>query len=98
MSRLIFTTEAKLEFFDAIAWYEEKEPGLGRVFALEVIHALRRAGRQPELYRKVRGRARKIRLKRFIAYNLYFAIKDDIFSVIAVFHSSRNPGEICRRL
>jgi len=98
MPRLIFRTEAKLEFFEAVARYEDKEPGLGREFAQEVFRALRRACRQPELFRRVRGGARKVRLKRFDAYNIYFAVKDDIFSVISVFHSSRNPGDLRRRL
>jgi len=50
------------------------------------------------MFRKVRGRARKIRLKRFKAYSIYFAVKDDFFSLIAVFHGSRNPAELMRRL
>ncbi|PYJ06696.1 MAG: hypothetical protein DME25_05955 [Verrucomicrobia bacterium] len=98
MARLIFRTEAKLEFFEAVARYEGEEPGLGREFAKEVVHALGRARRQPELYRRVRGRARKTRVKRFKAYNIYFAIKEDAFSIISIFHSSRNPRELQRRL
>ena len=96
--RFVFKPEAKLEFFEAIAWYEAEVPGLGREFAGEVVEALKRARSQPELFRKVRGRARKIRLKRFKAYSIYFAIKDDVFSVVSVFHGARNPAELRRRL
>jgi hypothetical protein len=94
----LFEPEAKAEFFEAIAWYENESPGLGKGFAGEVLGAVDRALLQPELYRKVRGRARKVRLKRFKAYSLYFAIKDDVFSVVSVFHGARNPAELRRRL
>ncbi len=93
-----FKPEAKAELFEAIVWHEKESPGLGKEFAREVIQALERARVQPELFRPVRGRARKIRLKRFKAYSLYFAIKDDAFSVLAVFHGARNPAGLRRRL
>jgi len=93
-----FEPEAKAEFFEAIVWYENESPGLGKEFAQEVIQTVERAQEQPELFRKVRGRARKIRLKRFKAYNIYFAVKDDVFSVMSVFHGARNPAELRQRL
>lgn len=96
--QLAFRRDAELEFFDAIAWYEHERPGLGREFAREVMHALEHALDQPQLFRTARGPARKIRLKRFKAYSLYFAVKDDVLSVISVFHGSRNPAELRRRL
>ena len=65
----LFEPEAKAEFFEAIAWYENESPGLGKEFASEVLGAVDRALVQPELFRKVRGRARKIRLKRFKAFS-----------------------------
>jgi plasmid stabilization system protein ParE len=46
----------------------------------------------------VRGRARIVRLRRFKKYAIYFAVKDDTFAVLAVFHASRNPGELEQRL
>ena len=96
--QLSFRPEAKFEFFEAIIWYENQIPGLGKEFAQEVTQALERAQTQPEIFRKVRGRAQRIRLKRFKPYSLYFAIKDDVFSVISVFHGARNPTELRQRL
>jgi plasmid stabilization system protein ParE len=96
--QFVFKPDAKFEFFEAIEWYENECPGLGKEFSQEVIQALERAHSQPEIFRVVRGRARKIRLKRFKAYSIYFAIKDDAFSVISVFHGARNPAELRRRL
>ena len=97
-SGFVFEPDARLEFFEAIAWYENEHGGLGREFAQEVVQALQRARVQPEIFRKVRGRARKIRLKRFKLYSIYFAVKDNGFSVLAVFHGARDPAELRRRL
>lgn len=94
----IFRPEAKAEFFEAIVWYENQVPGLGKEFAQEVIQALERAQAQPEMFRKVRGRAQRIRLKRFKPYCIYFAIKHGAFSVISIFHGARNPAELLQRL
>jgi len=41
--RLIFDPAAKLEFVEAIAWYETQRPGLGREFAVEAGRLLKRA-------------------------------------------------------
>ncbi len=96
--QLAFRPDAEREFFEAIAWYERERPGLGREFAHEVMRSLEHAVARPELFRKARGAARKIRLKRFKAYSLYFAVQADVLCVISVFHGARNPAELRRRL
>lgn len=97
-SPLRFLPEAKVDFLEAITWYERQVPGLGRDFAQEVFQAVKRARAQPKLFPQVRGRARKIRLKRFRPYTIYFAVKENDFAVLAVFHGARNPDELMRRL
>lgn len=96
--RLIFKPAARFEFDEAVAWYEEQRPGLGKEFTLEVKLALKRAQANPELFRMVRGRARKIRLRRFKKFCIYFAEKGDAIAVLSVFHASRNPAELEQRL
>jgi plasmid stabilization system protein ParE len=96
--RVIFNPVATLEFEEAVAWYENDQPGLGREFKLEAKLALHRALAKPEIFQRVRGRARRIRLHRFKKYAIYFAIKDDVFTVLSVFHGARNPAELRRRL
>ena len=95
---VIFKPAALAEFEEAVAWYEAQRPGLGKEFKLEVKTTLKRALTNPGLFQKVRGRAQRIRLPRFKKYAIYFAIKDDAFAVLAVFHGSRNPAELRRRL
>jgi plasmid stabilization system protein ParE len=95
---VIFKPAARLEFEEAVAWYEGERPGLGREFKLEVKLALKRAVANPGHFQRVRGRAQKIRLRRFKKYAIYFAVKDDAFAILSVFHASRNPAELARRL
>ena len=65
---VIFKPAELLEFKEAVAWYENEQPGLGREFKLEVKLALHRALDNPEIFQRVRGRARRIRLRRFKQY------------------------------
>lgn len=95
---VIFKPSARFEFETAVAWYEEQRPGLGKAFKTEVKLALKRAMVNPEHFQRVRGRAHKIRLRRFKKYAIYFAVKDGVFAILAVFHGSRNPAELERRL
>ncbi len=95
---VIFKPVARLEFEEAVVWYEGERPGLGREFKSEVKLALKRALAHPELFQRVRGRAQKIRLRRFKKYAIYFAVKDHAFAVLSVFHASRHPAELERRL
>ena len=95
---VIFKHAARLEFDEAVAWHESARPGLGREFKLEVKLALRRALANPEFFQGVRGRARKIRLRRFKKYAIYFAVKDNVFAVLSVFHASRDPADLAQRL
>ena len=95
---VIFKPAARFEFEEAVAWYEGERPGLGREFKLEVKLALKRAVANPGHFQRVRERAQKIRLRRFKKYAIYFAVKDDIFAVLSVFHASRNPAELQQRL
>src|SRR5262245_46054005 len=94
----VFKPEALREFEEAVAWYEAQRPGLGRQFATEVEVVLHKAQASPERFRRIRGTARKIRLRRFNKYSIYFAVKDDAFAVLAVFHAARNPVHLEQRL
>jgi plasmid stabilization system protein ParE len=96
--QLIFKAAAWNELAEATAWYEQQRPGLGKEFSFEVDRALQRAQTNPERFPRVRRQARKIRLQRFSRYNIYFAVTDRTFSILAIFHSSRNPEELWRRL
>ena len=96
---VIFKRAARLEFDEAVAWYEGRAGRdsagiqIGSQACAQVAHVA-----NPDLFQRVRGRARKIRLRRFKKYAIYFAVKDNTFAVLSVFHASRDPAELRRRL
>lgn len=53
--QVIFDPEARLEFENAVAWYNEREPGLGGRFAAEVNATIERILKDPERF-PLRGR------------------------------------------
>ena len=94
MSRLIaFRSVARLEFDEAVAWYEKERNGLGLEFMVAVDQTLDTAARQPELFRKVRGPIRRAMLMRF-PYTLHFIEEPNQLVVVAVFHGSRDPRQL----
>jgi plasmid stabilization system protein ParE len=96
--RVIFKPPARLEYAEAATWYENQRPGLGQEFRLEVKRALQLAQSNSERFAEVRPEIRKIRLQRFSRYSIYFAVENGVFSVLSIFHSSRNPAELWERL
>jgi plasmid stabilization system protein ParE len=96
--QVIFDREARLEFEDAMRWYEEREPGLGDRFKAEVHAALQRILKDPERF-PLRGRKiRRASVETFKKYHILFRIEPDFIGVAAVFHGSRDPVVLRRRL
>lgn len=99
MSRkVIFDAEARLEFEEAVAWYEEQKPGLGDRFEAEVHATLQRILQNPERFKPAGRTIREARVEVFKKYRVYFRIEPDFIGIVSVFHSSRNPAELRRRL
>jgi plasmid stabilization system protein ParE len=96
--RVVFKLRAQTEYTEAASWYERQRENLGREFTVEIENSLNRARANPEHFPKVYREARKIQLRRFSRYNIYFVIDGDELSVLAVFHSSRNPEQLRQRL
>lgn len=91
MSReIVFRPVARLEFDEAVAWYEGERPGLGMEFKAAADHTLIVAAGQPELFRKTRGPARRAVLRRF-PYAPYFIAEPARLTMLAVFHTARDP-------
>jgi plasmid stabilization system protein ParE len=88
--RIRFVQEAQREFLDAIEYYEQAEPGLGKRFRVELERTVHRLHLHPDTYRIRRAGQRRINLKTFPFY-LPFIIRGDIVWVLAVAHESRRP-------
>lgn len=96
--RVFFKLDARLEFDEAIAWYERQLPGLGSKLEAEVNAILERINENPERFPRVTPSVRKARLKKFRFYSIYFTETPKGIGVVAVFHGKRDPAELRWRL
>ncbi len=60
-----FHPEAEEEFNQAVDYYQDLEPGLGRDFALEVLSAIRRAVEYPKAWAMLDDDVRRSLVRRF---------------------------------
>lgn len=87
---LIVNPEAEADLADARAWYDRQRAGLGDVLLERVEEVFTRLQRTPELYGKVFQDLRIARVRRF-PYIVVYRIDADQITVVAVYHTSRNP-------
>ena len=85
-----FHPEAKQELNEAIEYYENIDPGLGRDFALEIYSAIERAVDFPKTWTVMESEVRRSLVRRFPYGVLYFEENDGIF-VVAVMNLHRKP-------
>lgn len=88
---LEFLPEAALEVEEATRYYEERVPGLGVRFRLELMSVCAAVARQPLLWRERSGGFRRVNLRGFPFYVAYF-IRGERILVAAVGHASRHPN------
>ena len=96
--QIVFNSEARLEFEDAVAWCNECRPGSGQELEFEVQKTLDRIIENPERFRLVGPTIPQARLKKFHRYSIYFHVERDFIGVVAIFHSSREPAQLQRHL
>ena len=97
MSReTVFRKVARLEFDEAVAWYESERQGLGLEFKSAVDALLATIAQQPALFRLVRGPIRRAVLKPF-PYTIHFLAEPGRIVVLAIYHASRDPRVVAQR-
>ena len=84
------------EFAAQVAYYEEREPGLGLRFYDEAIAHLVWIAATPEVARLRKG-YRRVNLKIFRFYVAYIAEGDRVW-VLAVAHGNTSPGYWIKRM
>ena len=87
---LEFLAEARDEFFAAMEYYEEREPGLGFRFRKEVDSVTRKIAQSPLLWRERPAGYRRVNLPVFPYYLAYF-VRERTVLIAAVAHHSREP-------
>jgi plasmid stabilization system protein ParE len=87
---LLIRPEAEAEMVEAFDWYEERVPGLGSDFLLNVDAAFQAILRNPQQYPMLHRNLRRALIRRF-PYQVFFMAEDHRITVLAVFHAKRSP-------
>ena len=98
--RAVIEQEAEREFADAVTFYDDRQPGLGQRFAGDLRAFFRTVCQNPERFRLVSRLTRKARLPKPWPYSVFFVVKRETSEVVitTLWHDSRNPAELQRRL
>ena len=86
-----FLSIAEIELEEAIAYYEEKEVGLGLRFFSEVRNTVKRIIAYPEAWNLLSKNARRCRTKVF-PYGIIYQIRHDEILIVAVSSLHREPN------
>ncbi|MBK9163622.1 MAG: type II toxin-antitoxin system RelE/ParE family toxin [Acidobacteria bacterium] len=85
-----FHPEARLEFIDAVAFYEKSSEGLGLRFSREVFATINRVTASPNSWPCITDNTRRCLTHRF-PYSVVYEIREQDVLVVAVAHFSRKP-------
>lgn len=88
---------AKLEFHDAISYYEKEQSGLGKRFEDNIKASISRIKVSPKLYPVLKYEVRKCTLHKF-PFNVLYALKEEHIVVIAIAHQHRKPDYWVERI
>jgi plasmid stabilization system protein ParE len=91
VKRLTYLSVAEIELSEAAAFYEKRQPGLGKAFLDAVRETGERIQRNPEMWAFYKEPIRSHRVAPF-SYRLLYRELPDRIQVVAVFHLSRKPG------
>lgn len=86
-----FHPDAERELYEAALRYEFEVKGLGRRFSDEVERVIQLLLEHPDLGSRVDDDLRHFVLRHF-PFSVVYALRSDLLFVVAVAHSSREPG------
>lgn len=83
--------EAEIELWEAVAYYEEKAPGLGLDFAAEIESVIQELSIAPDRWPLRPDGTRRCLTQRF-PYMVVYTLNEQSLWVIAISHCKRQPG------
>jgi toxin ParE1/3/4 len=89
---LIIRPAAEDDLAEAKAWYDAQRDGLGDELLVCVEEALDRIRRMPEAPAVIFEGARRVLVRRF-PYAVIYRVDDDQISVLAIYHTRRDPRD-----
>lgn len=94
---LVVTSATRVDILEAAIWYGQHEAALRQAFLNAVYATLDVVEERPLQYQKVRGRVRRVMVASF-PYALYYTVSEELISVVACFHTSRDPRRLRDRI
>jgi plasmid stabilization system protein ParE len=85
-----FHPEADEEFVEAVAYYENCDPGLGIDFSREVYATIQNAVEYPTMWPVIDDEVRRCLVHRF-PYGVLYSVEPDGIFILAVMHLHRDP-------
>ena len=95
--KLIIRPEAESELLEAVKWYEDKVKGIGLNLLLNVEATIESILRIPEAYTPTYKNTRRALVRKY-PFGIHYIIDKDKIVVLAIFHESRNPKDLKKRL
>ena len=98
--KVIAQAEARREWNEAVDWYEAQESGVGWRFDDELQAFLQTLAHNPARFRLTARWTHKAKMPEPWPYSIYFTINPEHreVTILAVWHGSRNPAKLRRRL
>lgn len=91
MKPIVIHPEAKREMIASSLFYEERSPGLGRLFLDEVERGFQRIAERPDAWNVFSSPARRCLLAEF-PFGIIYRNEPERIYVLAVMHLRREPG------
>ena len=82
---------------EIIFWYEDQREGLSFDFELCLEVGINEIQRSPSAFQK-KYKEVKIRFINRFPYGIHYLVKEDIITVIGIFHTSRSPKNWSKRI
>jgi plasmid stabilization system protein ParE len=92
-----FHPDARLEYREAAIYYENRRPGLGAAFTLEVEATIERIKEAPDRWPVIEQDVRKC-LTHVFPYGILYTLEQGSILVVSVMHLRRKPEHWRQRL
>ena len=95
--KLKLSTQAQLDIWDVVSWYEDQQAGLGERFNSNLNTLLFKIAESPTLYNYYQKEFRRAVVKK-IPYLVIFKITQNEIVVYAIIYGGRDPKLINKRI
>jgi plasmid stabilization system protein ParE len=97
---VILEADAERDWDEAAQWYDQREPGVSHRLNIAIRDILHTPAQRPERFLRATHLTHKAKVPPPWPYSIYFTVNPEHreVKVLAIWHGSRNPKELHRRL